>query len=63
LVLSDLDFPVMTGELIYPGIARTRRNVEIWAGKEVLVEATSREILHQSGLSLTSRNCNGDNVI
>ena len=51
LVLSDRDVPVVTRELVYTGITRARRNVQIWAGKEVLTKAISRRISRQSGLT------------
>lgn len=51
LVLSDLDMPVITRELVYTGITRARSKVNIWANREVLNKAISRRISRQSGLA------------
>jgi len=62
LILSDRDAPVLTRELIYTGITRTRQKVEIWAGKDVLAKAISRRISRQSGLSYALRNSERPNI-
>ena len=51
LVLSDRDIPLITRELIYTGITRTRRDVDIWASEDLLKKAISRRISRQSGLA------------
>ncbi|NTW76556.1 MAG: exodeoxyribonuclease V subunit alpha [Syntrophaceae bacterium] len=51
LVLSDRDIPVATRELVYTGITRARRNVQIWAAQDVLTNAISRRIKRESGLT------------
>ncbi len=51
LVLSDRDIPIATRELVYTGITRARRNVQIWAGEDVLTKAVSRRIKRESGLT------------
>ena len=51
LVLSDHDIPLITRELIYTGITRARRDVDIWAGEDLLKKAISRRISRQSGLA------------
>lgn len=56
LVLADRDVPVVTRELVYTGITRARRNIRIWAGKDVLTKAISRRISRQSGLNDALRN-------
>ena len=51
LVLSDRDIPLITRELIYTGITRTRRDVDIWANEDLLKGAILRRISRQSGLA------------
>ena len=51
LVLSDRDVPLITRELIYTGITRAAKNVDIWAGEDLLSRAISRSISRQSGLA------------
>jgi exodeoxyribonuclease V alpha subunit len=42
--------PVITRELIYTGVTRARREVEIWSGKGVLEAATRQQTIRMSGL-------------
>jgi exodeoxyribonuclease V alpha subunit len=51
LILSDRDIPLITRELIYTGITRARRDVDIWAGEDLLKRAILRRISRQSGLT------------
>ena len=51
LVLSGRDIPLITRELIYTGITRARKVVDIWAGEDLLKRAISRRISRQSGLT------------
>jgi exodeoxyribonuclease V alpha subunit len=51
LILSDRDVPLITRELIYTGITRARKVVDIWAGEDLLKRAISRRISRQSGLT------------
>lgn len=51
LVLSDLDVPLITRELIYTGVTRASQNVDVWAGEDVLMTAIQRRISRQSGLA------------
>ena len=51
LILSDRDIPLITRELIYTGITRARKSVDIWAGEDLLKRAISRRISRQSGLT------------
>ena len=51
LVLSGRDIPLNTRELIYTGITRARKDVNIWAGEDLLKKAISRRISRQSGLA------------
>ena len=39
LILSDRDIPLITRELIYTGITRARKDVDIWAGEDLLNRA------------------------
>jgi exodeoxyribonuclease V alpha subunit len=51
LILSDRDIPLITRELIYTGITRARKDVDIWAGEDLLKRAILRRISRQSGLT------------
>jgi exodeoxyribonuclease V alpha subunit len=51
LVLSDHDINVITRELIYIGITRARKEVDIWASEDLLARAILRGISRQSGLA------------
>jgi exodeoxyribonuclease V alpha subunit len=51
LVLSGCDIPLITRELIYTGITRARKFVDIWAGEDLLQKAISRRIYRKSGLA------------
>ncbi len=50
LVLPELDTPLLTRELLYTGITRTRRNLSILASESVIRSAVSRRIERTSGL-------------
>jgi len=50
LLLPELDYPVLTRELIYTGITRARQMVEIWGLKDVFRNAVFRRTARTSGL-------------
>jgi exodeoxyribonuclease V alpha subunit len=50
LILPERDYPVLTRELFYTGITRTRKTVSIWATEDVLKTTLSRKIERTSGL-------------
>jgi exodeoxyribonuclease V alpha subunit len=50
LILPDRDSPLLTRELIYTGLTRARKRVEIWSKEDVLKDAVSRLIRRTSGL-------------
>ncbi len=50
LILPDRDVPVLTRELIYTGITRARKQVEIWGKETIFCRAVSRRIERSSGL-------------
>ena len=50
LLLPDTDSPVLTKELIYTGITRARKSVEVWGTESVFRVAVSRRIQRSSGL-------------
>jgi exodeoxyribonuclease V alpha subunit len=50
LVLPDKESPVLTRELIYTGISRARRRVEVWGEETVFRLAVARRIERTSGL-------------
>jgi len=50
LLLPDRYIPIMTRELIYTGITRARKSVEVWGIESVFLEAISQRIERASGL-------------
>ncbi|MGB4190282.1 MAG: exodeoxyribonuclease V subunit alpha, partial [Syntrophales bacterium] len=50
LVLPETDARVLTRELLYTGVTRARKRVDLWAGGEALRAALSRRIERVSGL-------------
>ncbi len=50
LVLPAEENPVVTRELIYTGLTRARRRVEVWYRESSLRTAISRQIQRESGL-------------
>lgn len=50
LILSDKYSPTMKRELVYTGITRTEKAVEIWAGRDVFSRAIVEETSRNSGL-------------
>jgi exodeoxyribonuclease V alpha subunit len=50
LILPDQPNPVVTRELIYTGISRVRKYVEVWAREEVFREGVKEKITRNSGL-------------
>ncbi|MBW2107965.1 MAG: exodeoxyribonuclease V subunit alpha [Deltaproteobacteria bacterium] len=50
LVMPDKASPLLTRELIYTGITRARRRVEIWTRLNILHTAVSQRIQRSSGL-------------
>jgi exodeoxyribonuclease V alpha subunit len=50
LILPGELTPVMTRELVYTGLTRARRRVEVWANPAVLAAAISRRLSRSSGL-------------
>jgi exodeoxyribonuclease V alpha subunit len=49
-MLPDQDVPVLTRELIYTGITRSREAVEVWGTEDVFLEAVRRRTRRASGL-------------
>jgi len=50
LILPPIQTPVLTRELIYTGVTRAMRRVEIWGSRPVFLEAAGRRIERTSGL-------------
>jgi exodeoxyribonuclease V alpha subunit len=50
MVLPDRDLPVVTRELVYTGITRARREVELWGNADGFVAGVARCITRRSGL-------------
>jgi exodeoxyribonuclease V alpha subunit len=50
LLLPEQDSPILTRELIYTGITRAAKKVEIWGNEDVFRLAVSRRIKRTSGL-------------
>lgn len=51
LVLPDYDVPILTRELLYTGLTRARKRLEVYAKKAILRAAVSRQVARLSGLS------------
>jgi len=49
-ILPDRDAPVLSRELIYTGLTRARKQVELWWSEAVLIEAVARRAERNSGL-------------
>jgi len=50
VVLPDADLPLLTRELIYTAVTRSRASIEIWADPDLLALAVLRSIQRASGL-------------
>jgi exodeoxyribonuclease V alpha subunit len=50
LVLPDRESPVLSRELLYTGITRARKSVELWFEEKVFRAALSRRVRRTSGL-------------
>ena len=50
LVLPDRESPILTRELIYTGITRARKTVEIWGNESIFRKAVAQRIERTSGL-------------
>lgn len=50
LILPGEDSPVLSRELIYTGLTRASRAVELWSNPEILTAAVRRQIRRRSGL-------------
>jgi hypothetical protein len=50
LVLPDEPSPVMSRELVYTGITRAMKRVEIWGSESVFTDAVEHRLVRASGL-------------
>lgn len=50
LVLGDRPSPVLTGELVYTGLTRARKRVDVWAAPAVFQGAVERRLERSTGL-------------
>ncbi|HMA61114.1 MAG TPA: exodeoxyribonuclease V subunit alpha [bacterium] len=50
MILPNRDSPLLTRELIYTGITRTRQECEIWTDYKLFQKAVSRQVNRNSGL-------------
>ncbi len=50
LVLPDRESPVLSRELLYTGITRARKGVELWFEEKVFCAALSQRVRRTSGL-------------
>jgi exodeoxyribonuclease V alpha subunit len=50
LILPDRDSPVLTRELVYTGLTRASKRVEVWFNEEVLRASVGRKAVRASGL-------------
>ncbi len=51
LLLPDRESPVLTRELLYTGVTRASRRVEVWFDEAILRQAVARKVARTSGLS------------
>lgn len=51
LVLPEKQSKILTRELVYTGITRTRKFIEIWGTKNTFISAVTNKICRQSGLA------------
>ena len=50
MILPDKDTPVLTRELFYTGLTRTRAGATIWGTEAIIRQAIGRRVERQSGL-------------
>ncbi|MEO7167460.1 MAG: exodeoxyribonuclease V subunit alpha [Chthoniobacterales bacterium] len=50
LILPEKDAPILTRELLYTGLTRARKGVEIWAPETVLRASIGKRVVRASGL-------------
>ncbi|MBJ6726970.1 exodeoxyribonuclease V subunit alpha [Geomesophilobacter sediminis] len=50
MILPDRDVPVLTRELVYTGITRAKKSVEILGTEEIFLGAVARRVVRRSGL-------------
>jgi exodeoxyribonuclease V alpha subunit len=50
LILPDRDTPILTRELVYTGITRAKKSVELMASGDLFITAARRQIVRASGL-------------
>ncbi|HEY2103054.1 MAG TPA: exodeoxyribonuclease V subunit alpha [Chthoniobacterales bacterium] len=50
LILPEEDAPVLTRELLYTAVTRSRRDVELWASEAILRQTIGRKVRRNSGL-------------
>ena len=50
LILPDRDSPVITRELIYTGVTRASKRMDVWFNEDVLRAAVIRQAIRRSGL-------------
>jgi len=50
LILPDYASPVLTREMLYTGITRARKRIEIWARRETIEWSIERRAIRHSGL-------------
>jgi exodeoxyribonuclease V alpha subunit len=50
LILPSEDSPILTRELVYTGLTRASKHVELWMREPVLRSAVARKIIRSSGL-------------
>jgi exodeoxyribonuclease V alpha subunit len=51
LVMPDRDAPILTRELVYTAVTRTKKSIEIWTSDTVFTAAVSRRTDRSSGLN------------
>jgi exodeoxyribonuclease V alpha subunit len=50
LILPDQASPVLTREMLYTAVTRTRKHLEIWARREIIEASIEKRVFRHSGL-------------
>ncbi|MDE0838734.1 MAG: exodeoxyribonuclease V subunit alpha [Kiritimatiellae bacterium] len=59
MILPDRDNPILTRELVYTGATRARQRLDVWASREILEAAITRQTHRISGLTMQLRSNDG----
>jgi exodeoxyribonuclease V alpha subunit len=63
LILPDRDSPVLSRELIYTGVTRASKRVDVWFNEEVFRASVARPAIRRSGLRDALNTGSGEKII